>query len=177
MSLIKKLWNGFVTLYLFNKSDMKTIVAPIVSILGLNAEYRTYHLETQTVFSLALATTHSISKFCYVVLWLWTLLLQVTVSNQSIGNSPEEDAINKPNRPIPSKRISLEAARLFRWLLIPIDLAVSILLGAFPAGVCVSFMVAAYSEGRGHSHWFTKNLCCAFFYAAFEYGGTTVAGA
>ncbi|KAF5361118.1 hypothetical protein D9758_009086 [Tetrapyrgos nigripes] len=157
MSLTNKLWNSFITLYLFNKSDMKTIVAPV------------------TVFSLALATTHSFSRFCYVVLWIWTLLLQVTVSNQSIGNSPEEDAINKPNRPIPSRRISLEAARLFRWLLIPIDLAVSVLLGAFPAGVCVSFMVAVYSEGRGHSHWFTKNLCCAFFYAAFEYGGTTVA--
>jgi 4-hydroxybenzoate polyprenyltransferase len=111
-----------------------------------------------------------------LVFWLWVSLLQTTVANQSVGTSPEEDAINKPFRPIPSKRISLEAARLFRWLLVPVHLALSVLFGAFLGGLGVSVTTAIHNEIGGSSHWFTKNGCCAIYYAAFEYGGTMIAG-
>ncbi|KAE9392499.1 hypothetical protein BT96DRAFT_273034 [Gymnopus androsaceus JB14] len=102
-------------------------------------------------------------------------LLYFTITNQTFGTSPEEDAVNKPNRPIPSKRISVEAATMLGWALAPIDLALSIYGGAVPSGAAICVLTSIYCRGGGHSHWLTKNGCCAGFYALFEYGATQIA--
>ncbi|KAJ4480949.1 UbiA prenyltransferase family [Lentinula aciculospora] len=145
---------AIVTLYLFNKADMKTIVGPCI------------------IFALALAKNRSWTSSLLAVFWLWIVLLQVTLTNQTVGNSPAEDAINKPNRPIPSGRISHKTARALRWIMLPIDLIISVKMGAFPAATGISILTALYNEGGLDEHWFTKNGCCAFFYGAFEYANT-----
>ncbi|KAJ3887916.1 UbiA prenyltransferase family [Lentinula edodes] len=147
-----------VTLQLFNQSDMKTIVLPV------------------TVFSQALASHHSVSRFLLVVFWIWMHLLYFTVTNQTFGTSPEEDAVNKPNRPIPAKRISVDSAIILGWVLAPVDLALSLYAGAVPSGVAICVLTSIYCSGGGHSHWLSKNGCCAGFYALFEYGATQIAG-
>ncbi|KAJ3875009.1 UbiA prenyltransferase family [Lentinula edodes] len=147
-----------VTLQLFNQSDMKTIVLPV------------------TVFSQALASHHSVSRFLLVVFWIWMHLLYFTVTNQTFGTSPEEDAVNKPNRPIPAKRISVDSAIVLGWVLAPVDLALSLYAGAVPSGVAICVLTSIYCSGGGHSHWLSKNGCCAGFYALFEYGATQIAG-
>lgn len=43
--------------------------------------------------------------------WLWLIILQFCLQNQCSDGSPEEDAINKPWRPIPSGRITLADAK------------------------------------------------------------------
>ncbi|KAJ4469733.1 UbiA prenyltransferase family [Lentinula edodes] len=146
-----------VTLQLFNQSDMKTIVLPV------------------TVFSQALASYHSVSRFLLVVFWIWMHLLYFTVTNQTFGTSPEEDAVNKPNRPIPAKRISVDSAIILGWVLAPVDLALSLYAGAVPSGVAICVLTSIYCSGGGHSHWLSKNGCCAGFYALFEYGATQIA--
>ncbi|KAJ4496571.1 UbiA prenyltransferase family [Lentinula lateritia] len=146
-----------VTLQLFNQSDMKTIVLPV------------------TVFSQALASHHSVSRFLLVVFWIWMHLLYFTVTNQTFGTSPEEDAVNKPNRPIPAKRISVDSAIILGWVLAPVDLALSLYAGAVPSGVAICVLTSIYCSGGGHSHWLSKNGCCAGFYALFEYGATQIA--
>ncbi|KAE9410130.1 hypothetical protein BT96DRAFT_984443 [Gymnopus androsaceus JB14] len=128
-----------------------------------------------TVFSHALASYHSVPRFALVVFWVWMHLLYFTITNQTFGASPEEDAANKPNRPIPSKRISVEAATILRWLLVPINLALSVYSGTVPSGAAIFILTSIYCGSGGHSHWLTKNGCAAAFYALFEYGATQIA--
>ncbi|KAJ4469250.1 UbiA prenyltransferase family [Lentinula aciculospora] len=155
--MLSTIWNFLVTLQLFNQSDMKTIVLPV------------------TVFAEALASYHSVSRFFLVVFWVWMHLLYFTVTNQTFGTSPEEDAVNKPNRPIPAQRITVDSAVTLGWLLAPIDLALSLYTGGVPAGIAICVLTSIYCRGGGHSHWLSKNGCCAGFYALFEYGATQIA--
>ncbi|KAJ3861740.1 UbiA prenyltransferase family [Lentinula novae-zelandiae] len=155
--MLSTTWDFLVTLQLFNQSDMKTIVFPV------------------TVFSQALASHHTVSQFFLAVFWIWMHLLYFTVTNQTFGTSPEEDAVNKPNRPIPAKRISVDSAIILRWVLVPVDLALSLYAGAVPSGMAICVLTSIYCSGGGHSHWLSKNGCCAGFYALFEYGATQIA--
>lgn len=129
----------------------------------------------QTVFSQALVDTHSVSMLLTVVPWIWFNLLQFTVANQSTGKSPEEDALNKPNRPLPAKRISLSSARLLRWLLVPACILLSSIVGGLYGAIGIAVLNALYNEASWAGHWVTKNACNAGFYASFEYGATLVA--
>ncbi|KAJ3928261.1 MAG: UbiA prenyltransferase family [Lentinula lateritia] len=155
--MLSTTWDFLVTLQLFNQSDMKTIVFPV------------------TVFSQALASHHTVSQFFLAVFWIWMHLLYFTVTNQTFGTSPEEDAVNKPNRPIPAKRISVDSAIILRWVLVPVNLALSLYAGAVPSGMTICVLTSIYCSGGGHSHWLSKNGCCAGFYALFEYGATQIA--
>lgn len=141
------------------------------------------HPKAQSVFSQLLAHEPATigyprTRVILSILWIWIVLLQITTSNQTYGASPEEDALNKPNRPVPSKRISLTAAQLLRWSLVPLSLVYSSILGRGPcvAAVCIILATVIHHEGGGSDHWFTKNGCCAISYAAFEYGATSIIG-
>ena len=107
---------------------------------------------------------------------MWLHLLQFDVSNQTL--CPEEDKENKKDRPLPSGRISLEAAKWLRWLLIPICWAYSNLYSVetFYASVALSFLTMVYNEFGGHAgHWIVRNLSVAICYGSFELGATLVA--
>ncbi|KIY69048.1 hypothetical protein CYLTODRAFT_442935 [Cylindrobasidium torrendii FP15055 ss-10] len=84
------------TLYLFTKSDFKTIMFPV------------------TTFALSLAEKGSWSRVPIVATWVWFELLGFNTANQTAGASPDEDALNKPWRPVPAKRITLENAKTLR---------------------------------------------------------------
>ncbi|KIM78588.1 hypothetical protein PILCRDRAFT_11056 [Piloderma croceum F 1598] len=70
------------TLFLFTKSDVKTTVIPV------------------SVFAAAATPLVSFDCLPHVIFWVWLHLLQFDVSNQYLD--PTEDALNKPDRPIPS---------------------------------------------------------------------------
>ena len=128
------------------------------------------------MFAQSLSERQSIPGFFLNTFWTWLLLLSVTITNQSYGNSPAEDALNKPSRPIPAKRISLETAQVLRLLFVPAVLLFSASYGGLKAAVAIVTLTAVYNEGGGSDHWITKNGCCAAFYAAFEWGAILVTG-
>lgn len=112
-----------------------------------------------------------------MIWWIWLHLLQFDVSNQTL--SPEEDAVNKADRPLPSKRITLENALRLRWALVPACWAVSALYST--QTLCASvFLVAftvVYNELAAHSgHWLLRNAVNAAGFASFEAGATLIAG-
>ncbi|OBZ71748.1 putative indole-3-pyruvate monooxygenase YUCCA9 [Grifola frondosa] len=86
------------TMFLFTKSDFKSIVIPT------------------TVFGTMAAPKATVIHVCARLIWVWFNLLQFCVSNQSL--SPAEDAANKPWRPIPAHRITVTTARRLRWMLL-----------------------------------------------------------
>ncbi|KAF8590044.1 hypothetical protein K439DRAFT_1651394 [Ramaria rubella] len=144
------------TLYLFTKSDFKTILLPV------------------TIFASIMAPIHRFDRLPQIIFWIWLHLLQFCVSNQSIN--PEEDAINKPWRPIPTGRVTVEQAQNLRWFLIVSCLVLSIYRGVLPASILICLSTIAYNDLRLHEHIMMRNVCNAVGYASFELGATQLAG-
>ena len=113
--------------------------------------------------------------FARTALWTWLHLLQFCVSNQSL--SPDEDALNKPWRPIPAGRISVRQATTLRWTLLPLCLFLSFAFGISAVGVVLMIGILLHNELRLDSHWFTRNVLNAVGYATFDAGAMTVAQA
>ncbi|KAF2176482.1 hypothetical protein K469DRAFT_733730 [Zopfia rhizophila CBS 207.26] len=104
------LYRDVYTAWLFTRSDLKTIVIPksFFGILG--------------GLSGSALTTHSnvsgwdiVRRTPLVVLWVWVVLLPFNIDNQRRADAIVEDKINRPWRPLPSKRISPD--RAFRFML------------------------------------------------------------
>ena len=109
----------------------------------------------------------------YAVFWTWLHLLQFCVSNQSID--PEEDALNKPWRPIPSGLISVTSARCLRWILLPSCFSLSAYLEVHWQGIALALAFLAHNEFHLHSHWIMRNVCNAWGYAYFNAGAFAIA--
>ena len=109
----------------------------------------------------------------YSIFWTWIHLLQLCISNQSLES--EEDALNKPWRPIPSRLISVARARTLRWILLPLCLFVSLRLGAQWPSISLVLATLAYHELQFDSHVILRNLCNAWGYASFNAGAAMIA--
>jgi len=148
-----------VTLFLFSKSDIKTTLIPV------------------TVFAAAAAPLASPRKLLETSFWIWLHLLQFDVSNQTM--SPEEDIHNKPDRPLPSGRVTLRQALIFRWVLVPMCIGYSAFYSAAVAwsSAGLVLMTIIYDELGAHSkHWAIRNVVNAMGFGFFELGSTLVAG-
>jgi len=99
--------------------------------------------------------------------------LQVCVSNQILDS--EEDALNKPWRPIPSGLMSVARARTLRRILVPSCLSFSLFLGARWPSISLVLATLAYHQLRFDSHVFLRNFCNAWGYASFNAGAAMVA--
>ncbi|KAI0767688.1 hypothetical protein C8Q74DRAFT_1318229 [Fomes fomentarius] len=143
------------TILLFTYSDVKTILVPV------------------TVFG----TMAAPSPITYKVLltriaWVWVNLLHFDVANQSLR--PDEDAANKPWRPIPSKRISQPHARMLRWALLPTSIALSFVCQVPLEGLMLS-AAFLFNNDLGHdSHWLSRAMLNAVGYTCFNAGASRV---
>ena len=111
----------------------------------------------------------------WAILWTWIHLLQFNVSNQTLNI--EEDAVNKGYRPLPSGRISLHAARLLRWVLVPSCWALSFHMNpeAFRSSLLLTFLVIVHNELGGHAKsWVFRNILNGMGIASFEMGATSI---
>lgn len=139
-------------LHLFSKNDYKTILVPNI------------------IFGILVGPVTSLKGFNQSLFWIWIHLLQCNVSNQY--KTREEDLLNKPWRPLPSDRITLEGARNLRWALCVLCLSVSSLYSW--RLVCVSlaltFTTIAYDEYGLAGHWIGKNFAGVFGYTTFGAG-------
>ena len=127
----------------------------------------------QTIFAFISSPSTTLNRMSLSMLWIWLHLLQFCVSNQSLD--PEEDASNKPWRPIPSGLISVGSARLLRWMLLPLCLYVSVRLEAYWQGISLALAFLAYDEFGFHSHLSMRNICNAWGYASFNAGAYAIA--
>ncbi|KAJ7076207.1 UbiA prenyltransferase family [Mycena belliarum] len=158
MFLFQILKQHALTLFLFTKSDIKTTLIPI------------------TILALCAAPVHHPSYIPETMFWIWLHLLQFDVSNQTLD--PEEDALNKRDRPVPSGRITLRDAVILRWTLVPICWALSAAysLQVFYSSVALSVLTGIYNELHAHAgHWLVRNMVNAAGFASFEFGSTLVA--
>ena len=108
--------------------------------------------------------------------WTWLHLLQFNLANQT--RDLEEDKLNKPWRPLPAGRITLENALNLRWLSIVASLVLSSWYSnrVLVASLTYTTAVTLYHELNGHGHWLMKSLMNAGGLTTIALGSTFIAG-
>ncbi|CAA7266037.1 unnamed protein product [Cyclocybe aegerita] len=147
------------TVYLFIRSDIKTILCPV------------------TLFAVASNPSTQPMRLVSCFFWVFMHLLLIDIDNQSMA--VEEDRINKPWRPLPSRRISLARASLIASLLYPACALFSWALGGEVLGLTsVVFGVLAYlyDHLELNSLWYMKIVINSLGYATLETGASLVIG-
>ena len=99
-----------------------------------------------------------------------------TIANQRLQKSIQEDAINKPWRPLPMQRLTPgEATRLLHWV-IPVVYLVGEYTGSQRASAYFLAFSYMYNDLDGaNKHMFVRNLLNACGYSCFSVGASIIA--
>lgn len=162
------------TLWLFTFSDLKTIVIPstIFGITNSLAASRHHILPIESVHH-----TYLLCRSPLVLLWVWINLVPFTIGNQMTASSVAEDTINKPWRPLPSRRLSSSHARIMVLLFYVVAQMFNIYtrcgirqgLGLFLLGVWYNNL------GGADHHPLVRNAINALGYVCFTSGAMEAA--
>ncbi|PPR07483.1 hypothetical protein CVT26_013453 [Gymnopilus dilepis] len=131
----------------FSWRDWSTTIIP-GSIFSIGAMRQGTHLHSNPLTLLA--------NYTFLVFWLTPYIYFFNLSNQITG--VDEDQINKPDRPIPSGKVTLAGAKV-RW-----SAALAAFLGIalyetsiLPETLCWIATVAFLCLTEAGNHWFGKN--------------------
>ena len=142
---------------------LRRVLRELDIFLGFSWRDLTVTLIPGSIFAFgALRSSHqslaaNVSNLLFLTLWLTLFIYFFALSNQITG--VDEDRVNKPGRPIPSGKVTMEGAK-FRWALA--------LLGFLLLGACRHTLLAEtvtwvlttafLSLTPGGSHWLGKNF-------------------
>lgn len=104
---------------------------------------------------------------------VWLFLLQFNAANQMFNS--DEDALNKPYRPIPAGLITVENTRILRWALVPVCLGLSWACDVLYPGLSLSAAFIVYNELGLGDYWFTKNFLNAVGLVSWDIGAAKIA--
>lgn len=120
-----------------------------------------------------LETIHTLPA---VFFWLWMNLLLFNVANQRLPASLVEDEVNKPWRPIPSKRITTSSARHFLLCLVPIVLICAHLQGVVWHSLCLIVLTWMYNDLEGaDEHFLVRNIINSLGMGFYSSGAMAIA--
>ena len=120
--------------------------------------------------------TRILLRIPQVLLWNWLNLLTFNVANQRLPNSVQEDSVNKPWRPLPSKRLSLNGARRLLLGLIPCCLFVINFLGGLRETAAMLILTWMYNDlGGADENYIIRNLINAGGFMCHGSGATIIA--
>jgi 4-hydroxybenzoate polyprenyltransferase len=106
--------------------------------------------------------------------WLWLIILQFCLQNQCSEGAGEEDAENKPWRPIPSKRITVADARRLLMPTRMVASAASWYLGVSLPFLCWSVLGSLYNNyGFSDRSGLARNVFCGLFFTC-SFGGALI---
>ncbi|KAK1231993.1 hypothetical protein PQX77_004874 [Marasmius sp. AFHP31] len=157
VQLIRKGGYFLHTLFLFTRSDWKTMMFPV------------------STFALVAGPISSIERYPVLLFWIWTTLLQFNCANQAY--SGDEDLVNKPWRPVPAGRITPESTARLRWIMFCFNVCFSTYLGrnVLYTTLFLTFAEYLYNEMKFSENAVLKNTCNVFGYGGFETGATLIA--
>lgn len=159
------------TLWLFTFSDLKTIVIPktafgVITLLSgpiLTASPRPGWLTVVRCLPM-------------ILMWTWLNLLPLAMNNEHRQDDVEEDKKNKPWRPIPAGRLSIEETKYLMLASYVAAILESACFGALPE--CLALVVQGwiYNElGAANDSYLTRNVLNATGYMTFAAGAAKVA--
>lgn len=158
------------TLYLFTASDFHTFAIPTI-LFGVFGALSGPILTTNpspSVISTLLLIPRSL-------LLTWINLLIFNISNQRTPSAVEEDALNKPHRPIPAGRISIDSARRVNLVLVPVVLALSWVAGVGTHTLILLAFQWMYNDLQGCDEGvLLRNSLIAGGYGMYSYIGLDI---
>ncbi|KAF2023204.1 hypothetical protein EK21DRAFT_105439 [Setomelanomma holmii] len=111
-----------------------------------------------------------------VAAWLRLLILQACLQNQRSPDSIEEDLINKPWRPIPSKRISRTQTEYLLTVAYVVAGITSYVLDTLSYWEVYVLLLAAYNDRGSSDHSGTvRNIFCGAAFACYFGGALSIA--
>ena len=111
-----------------------------------------------------------------IILWNWLNVSIFDLSNQRLDESILEDRVNKPWRPIPSRRITASNTRRLLLWTIPVVVLLTSYLGGMAECVAMLGLTWMYNDlGGADGHYMTRNAINAFGFACYSSGSTRVA--
>ena len=158
------------TLWLFTYSDLKTTVFPM-TIFSLSSSLSGPVLTANQPPGFVAV----LSRIPQVTFWIWIHTLFINVGNQRQPAAAKEDELNKPWRPLPSKRITPAQAKVLMLALHPTTVATSIFLGAVPQCVSIILLGYLYNDlGGADRSCIIRNALNAVALPCFGSGATMV---
>ncbi|PSN66444.1 hypothetical protein BS50DRAFT_669295 [Corynespora cassiicola Philippines] len=110
-----------------------------------------------------------------VTLWLWLLALQFCVQNQRDIKSIQEDRINKPWRPLPAERISLQQTDILVLAVYLMAAVISSNFSVLPMFGIYSLLVILYNDfSGGDCGGMTRNLFFVGAYSCLIFGALRI---
>ena len=153
------------TLYLFPRDNLIDIV-----VLGYSFGVICALCGPIFGFDTSLGLLEILCRSPAMLFWSWTNLLLFTVSNQRHLESIKEDAINKPSRPLPAKRLTAAEATSLMYAMYPIVILFSVCSGGLGPCLLLMFITLWYNECRGAETPFIKNFLNGGGFACFLAG-------
>ncbi|KAF2630967.1 hypothetical protein BU25DRAFT_295933, partial [Macroventuria anomochaeta] len=132
------------TLYLFTASDFPTFAIP-TALFGLFGALSGSVLTSNPSPSII----PTLLRIPQALLLIWINLLIFNISNQRTPSAVSEDAVNKPHRPIPAGRITIERARQVNLILVPVVLGLSWWTHVWHETLVLLAMQWMYNDLRG----------------------------
>ncbi|RYN15692.1 hypothetical protein AA0115_g12871 [Alternaria tenuissima] len=158
------------TLYLFTYDQFFDTIVP-GTLFGLLTALAGPALSLPAQFTLAV-----VLRGPAISAWLWLIILQFCLQNQCSKGAGEEDAKNKPWRPIPSKRITPADAKR---LLMPTRLiagTASWYLGVSTPFLAWTVLSSLYNDHGGSDRsGMVRHLFCGCFFTCSFGGALTIA--
>ncbi|KAF2201737.1 hypothetical protein GQ43DRAFT_448595 [Delitschia confertaspora ATCC 74209] len=159
------------TLWLFTKNDFVTFCIP-TTLFALLSALSGPILTTNpspSPFSL-------LSRIPLALLVVWSNLLVFDIANQRHPTAVEEDCINKPHRPLPSGRITVEQTKWLLFWLAPVVLGLNWGLGCEQETLLLFTMTWMYNDlGGSDASPLIRNLLIALGYGLYSAAASRVA--
>ena len=158
------------TVWLFTYSDLKTIVIPTTAFGVFNA------FSAEIFGNPSPPPSNVVSRIPHVLFWTWSNLLPFAIDNQRQTEAIKEDSINKPWRPLPSRRIQPTQAKVWMMTLYPVAIASSLYLGGIRQSVGLLAVGIWYNDlGGADQHPLIRNFINACGFLCYISGSMEVA--
>lgn len=160
----------------FTESNMFTFVVPN-TLFGMASSLAgpvLVDLHQPLPLSLAQRLVTLVSRLPLVFLFNFVNLLNFDLSNQRHPESVAEDRMNKPWRPLPTKKVTPEQTRRALLITVPLALIINLALGAWSEGLFIEVLIWYYNDLRGSDELF-RDAIIALAYGLFNQGSLRVA--
>jgi 4-hydroxybenzoate polyprenyltransferase len=159
-----------VALWLFTVNDFKTMIFPSIA-------FAMFYCLGSPSLSYQMPITALLQRLPHLFCWTWINLLAFTVNNQRHLEAITEDCLNKPWRPIPAGRISIEGARILGILAYIAAILTSLALnGGLVHSLLLLSLGYVYNNRPDTTNQgcLTRNLLNALGFASFASGALDV---
>lgn len=171
LQMLRRIYHIFDVVWGFTESDFGTFVIPDMAfgLLGALASATLVDGDRSSSFETLL-------RIPALLIYNWSNLVVFDLANQRGADSVAEDKINKPWRPIPMGKITIEQTRRAMIVAVPLSLALNWYQGVWTEGLLIHVTTWMYNDLGGGDEFLVRDALAATGYAMFNSGSLKIAG-